>query len=177
VPDARFAVAAFRESHAAMARKLLESGNAPAVSPTFVDIHVGRTPELMHLADCCMACSGSVSMELLYHQKPTVILYWISRTAFFAQSLMRKVKYITLVNLLASGGLEPKADSPAPEEMLFPEFLTCEDKSAEMAAHVTGWLTNRGQREAVVAELAALKARVANAGASARAAEYILERL
>ena len=39
----------------------------------------GKTPELMRLADCCMAVSGSVSLELLYHTKPTVILYWISR--------------------------------------------------------------------------------------------------
>ena len=44
-----------------------------------IEVCVGRTPELIHLADCCMAVSGSVSLELLYHTKPTVILYWIRR--------------------------------------------------------------------------------------------------
>jgi len=32
---------------------------------------------------------------------PTVILYWISRPAYFVQGIFRKSKYITLVNLLA----------------------------------------------------------------------------
>ena len=60
-----------------------------------------RTPELIHLADCCLAVSGSVSLELLYQTKPTVILYWITPLAFAVQKRFRKVKYITLVNLLA----------------------------------------------------------------------------
>ena len=36
----------------------------PAGSP--IEVHRRRTPELIHLADCCMAVSGSVSLELLY---------------------------------------------------------------------------------------------------------------
>ena len=63
-----------------MARK---SGRASRDCP--IEVHVGRTPELIHLADCCMAVSGSVSLELLYQTKPTVILYWISRLAYFVQ--------------------------------------------------------------------------------------------
>ena len=43
-----------------------------------------------------------VSLELLYHTKPTVILYYISRLAFFVQTFFRKVRYITLVNLLTT---------------------------------------------------------------------------
>ena len=46
-----------------------------------MEIHTGKTPELVHAADCCMAVSGSVSLELLYHTKPTVILYWVTRRA------------------------------------------------------------------------------------------------
>ena len=49
-----------------------------------------------------MAVSGSVSLELLYQIKPTVILYRISRVAYFVQDFFRHVKYITLVNLLSS---------------------------------------------------------------------------
>ncbi len=30
-----------------------------------VEVCVRRTPELIHLADCCMSVSGSVSLELL----------------------------------------------------------------------------------------------------------------
>ena len=68
--------------------------------PLPVEVHLGRTPELMQAADCCMACSGSVSLELLYHKRPTAILYWIAPTAYFVQRLFRRSRYITLVNLL-----------------------------------------------------------------------------
>ena len=53
-----------------------------------------------------------MSLELLYHAKPTVILYWISPLAYAVQKRFRKVKYITLVNLLAGGELFP-ADTDA----------------------------------------------------------------
>jgi lipid-A-disaccharide synthase len=61
-----------------------------------------------------------------------------------------------------------------PEEALFPEYLTCEDKSEQIARHVIDWLTIPGRRAERVAALAALKAQVARGGASRRAAEYIL---
>ncbi len=185
VPAARFAVGAFREDQAEMVRRALakqaegpraggEGDGIPVASsgfpfvPADVDVYVGKTPELMHLADCCMACSGSVSLELLYHATPTVILYWISRSAYFVQGFFRKAKYITLVNLLA-GEDEGRE--------VFPEYLTCQDRSAEIAGHVIRWLTDAAERQARVAELERLKEKVARSGASARAAEYILKGL
>jgi len=177
VPDVRFAIAAFKPHQAEHARR------AAAAAGVRIDVHVGRTPELMSLADCCMACSGSVSLELLYYTKPTVILYWISRLAYFVQGFFRKVKYITLVNLLTADELYPQditpfdPNQPDADRVLFPEYLTCEDKSVQIAGHVIEWLMDPPKREARVAQLAALKARVAHGGASSRAAEYILRAL
>jgi lipid-A-disaccharide synthase len=177
VPDVRFAAAAFKPHQAAIVRRTADEARLP------LDIHVGRTPELMRLADCCMAVSGSVSLELLYHAKPTVILYWISRPAFFVQKFFRKVKYITLVNLLTTDELYPSdvtpfdPSQPDADRVLFPEYLTCEDKSSQIAAHVVEWLTDRAKRESRTAALAALKNRVAHGGASRRAADYILDHL
>jgi lipid-A-disaccharide synthase len=189
----------------------------------------------MHLAACAMACSGSVSLELLHHTTPTVILYWVNRLAYRVQDAFRTVKYITLVNLLAEweraqGGLRgqvpdfesvcfrrktgPAALTPGPSPAdrsavggrgetcqipgpdsltpgptpglsqatggrgeLFPEYLTCEDRSAAIAGHVVEWLTDAGKRQRCVAELERLKAQVAAGGASARAAEYVLQRM
>ncbi|OHB81814.1 MAG: lipid-A-disaccharide synthase [Planctomycetes bacterium RBG_16_64_10] len=177
VPNVQFAIAAFRSHHAEMAAKMVKTTGLP------IDVFVGRTGELIHLADCCMACSGSVSLELLYHAKPAVILYWISRLAYFVQGFFRKVKYITLVNLLASDELYPadlrpydprQADA---DKVLMPEYLTCADKSAEIAGHVVEWLTDRARWDARVAALQALRARMCLSGASQRAAEYILQQL
>jgi lipid-A-disaccharide synthase len=175
--DVRFAVAAFNEKQAAMARRQTHQSAAP------VDVFVGKTPELIRLAHCCMACSGSVSLELLHHAKPTVILYWVNRAAYFVQGFFRKVKYITLVNLLAADDPFPQdvtpydPNQPGAEKALFPEYLTCEDKSRQIAAHVIQWLNDAGEREASVARLLELRAKFGAGGASGRAAEYILQAL
>jgi lipid-A-disaccharide synthase len=177
VPGVRFAVASFKPHQAEIARQQV------AASGLSIEVCVGKTPELVRLADCCMAVSGSVSLELLYHTKPTVILYRISRAAYFVQGFFRRVKYITLVNLLAADELFPRdvtpfdPSQPDADRVLFPEYLTCEDKSDQIAAHVIEWLTDPAKRAARVAALARLKAEVGHGGASTRAAEYILEKL
>jgi len=201
VPEARFAIAAFKPKHAQMAREMVvasgqwavggESGEQGAGSgeqsgensKLVIDIYSGQTPELMQLATCCMACSGSVSMELLYHTKPTVIHYWVSPLAYLVQKRFRKVKYITLVNLLSTGELYPAdlspyhPSQPGAEKVLFPEYLTCEDKSAAVAGHVIEWLNDPSALARQIAALEQLKAEVAHGGASVRAAEYILREL
>jgi lipid-A-disaccharide synthase len=140
VPEARFAIASFKPSQAEFARQAVAASGLP------IEIHVGRTAEIVHAADCAMAVSGSVSLELLYHTKPTVILYYVSRFAFFVQRFLRKVRYITLVNLLTTDDLFPKRvatydpTDPADAHVLMPEYLTCGDKSQQVAAHVVEWL-------------------------------------
>jgi len=177
VPDVRLAMACFKPHQAEIARRETEAAGLP------VEICVGKTPELMSLADCAMAVSGSVSLELLYHATPTVILYWVNRLGYFVQGFFRKVKYITLVNLLSTDELYPSDMSPYDpaqpdaDKVLFPEYLTCEDKSRQIADHLIEWLTDPAKRAARVAQLEALKAKVAHGGASSRAAEYIIAAL
>ena len=142
---------------------------------------VRRTPELIRAADCCLAVSGSVSLELLYQTKPTVILYWISPLAFWVQKQFRHTRYITLVNMLASDDVFPQDlslyDPASPRDacVLFPEYLTCEDKSAALAGHIVTWLTDRAAQEQLTARLAELKREIGHDGASRRAADYIAD--
>jgi len=175
VPRVRFAVAAFKPSQAELIREAAAGSGLP------IEVHIGRTAEIIHAADCAMAVSGSVSLELLYHTTPTVILYYISRLAFFVQRFFRKVRYITLVNLLTTSDLFPKRvatydpTDPRDAGVLMPEYLTCEDRSRQVAAHVIEWLTDPVQRAARVGQLAELKERVGHGGASHRAADYLLD--
>ena len=177
VPDVRFAVASFKPHQAEFARRLTAASELP------IEVHLKRTPELIELADCCMAVSGSVSLELLHHGKPTVVLYWIGRFAYFVQGFFRKVKYITLVNLLSADELFPAdvtpydPSQPDADQVLFPEYLTCEDRSEQIAAHVVEWLTDERRRRERVRQLVQLKVRVGHGGASRMAAEYILKAL
>jgi lipid-A-disaccharide synthase len=171
-------VASFNEKQAAIAREMVHTAGVDA------DVFVGRTPELIHLAHSCIACSGSVSLELLHHQKPTVIIYHVSRWfAFIAQRIFVKVKYITLVNLLADP--QPFTDKPVAfnprgknaQLVPFPEYPTCEDRSAELAMHTIEWLTQPLAYKQKELQLAELRARFGHTGASRRAAEYIVRAL
>ncbi|NLE39722.1 MAG: hypothetical protein GX621_17015, partial [Pirellulaceae bacterium] len=94
-----------------------------------------------------------------------------------------RVKYITLVNLLSTDALDDSdltpfdPAQPGAENIPFPEYLTSEDKSAQIASHVVEWLTDETARARRVDQLVRLKAEVAHGGASSRAAEYILGHL
>ncbi len=175
--DTCFVIASFNEQQAGVAREMLAKHVALPVQ-----VVVNRTTELIQLADCCLACSGSVSLELLYHAKPSVIGYRLSRIAYWAQSKFRTVKYITLANLIASDDIYCRAGSSSKfigdaRKALFPEFVTCEDESDAIAEKLTTWLTNDSKRLAVADRLARLRQQHAIPGASQRAAEYIYKEL
>ncbi len=148
-----------------------------------IEVCVGKTPELMRLADCAMSVSGSVSLELLVSHDTDGYPLLDYRFAYFVQTFFRKVKYITLVNLLATDGLDASGivpfgpAQPDAERVPFPEYLTYEDKSAQIAGHVVQWLRDPAARADRVERLRCLKAEVAHGGASNRAAEYILDTL
>ena len=177
IPDARFAIAAFKESQAEFASTLVEESGLD------IDVYTGRTPELMQAADCCMACSGSVSLELMYHQKPTVILYHMSKLLYRYARIMVNIRYITLVNLIASAKpFEPltvpwSQDHPDCEDIPMPEYPTCTDKSEVVAEHVIQWLGDHRRYNESVSQLATLAEMYGHPGASQRAAVFILESL
>jgi lipid-A-disaccharide synthase len=155
-PAARFLVAAFNERHAVDARAAAAATGLP------VEVFVGRTPEIIELADVCVAVSGSVSLELMFRAKPTVIVYRMSPLSLWLARRLVKLQYFTLVNLLAG-------------EELFPEIATSRDESDRIAGQLLRWLTDAGERQAAVARIAALRDRVAVPGACDRAAAFLLQ--
>lgn len=98
----------------------------------------------------------------MYRLKPAVILYRVGRVfSFLARRVLLRVRYITLVNLLA-------------DEELYPEFATSRDCTADIAAHVLDWLNDPAARAARVERLRRLRDEVARPGACDRAAEFLL---
>ncbi len=154
-PDARFLVAAFNERHAIEARAAIAATQLP------VEVHVGRTPEIIELATACVAVSGSVSLELMYRAKPTVIIYRMTPLSLWLARRLVKLRYFTLVNLLAG-------------EEIFPEISTSQDDSSKIAGHVLRWMNNSNERQDLVARLTALRDRVAVPGACDRTAELLV---
>jgi lipid-A-disaccharide synthase len=176
VPSVRFAIASFNDRQAALARAEVARHGLP------MEVYVGRTPELIHLSRCCLACSGSVSLELLYHVKPAVILYKVSRWLYLvARYVLARCKYITLVNLLAAedrfdvrGRRTYDPQAPGAEHVPYPEYPTYQDVSGQLAQHIIEWLAKPEKLSSRVALLERLKAQLCHSGASSTAADYIL---
>ena len=179
VPQARFAIASYNEKQAELARSIIATRQG-LVEPS---VYVDRTREIMNHATCALACSGSVSLELLHEQTPTVIHYKIDRFGNFLQKRFRRCKFITLVNLLAS---EHRFESDADydpnlvqhmDEAPFPEYLTMHDRASEMAHHLVRWLVDEELRQAAIKTLQPIREGFVKPGASRNAARFIAEKL
>ena len=156
-PDARFLVASFNERQRDEAERLAAGGDLP------ITFHVGRTPEVIEAAEACISVSGSVSLELMYRLKPTVVLYKVGRVfGVVATGFFLMVKYVTLVNLLA-------------DEEVFPEYATMYDKSGQIAGDILTWLNDPAALARRVERLRQLKDEFARPGACERAAAFLAE--
>jgi lipid-A-disaccharide synthase len=119
---------------------------------------------VIQTADACIAVSGSVSLELMYRAKPTVIVYRMRPLSLWLARRLVKLPYFTLVNLLAG-------------QELFPEIATARDESEQIAGHVLHWLNDPAEHAKKVAALNALREQVAVPGACERAAGFLLSEL
>lgn len=158
------------------------NSTGPRSNQTAIELFHSRTPELMRAATACLACSGSVSLELLYHRKPTVIVYKIARWAMLVQALLIRVQYITLVNLIAAkdirrktwGPYNPDADSA---NAVMPEYLTSGNPATKVAEHLANWMEDPVKLAATVRRLNELAEKYGHPGASNKVADYILDQL
>ena len=156
-PDTRFLVACFKQAHLERVQEVLRQKPMP-----YVEAHVGRTPEIIDLAQIVIAVSGSVSLELLYRTKPSVIVYRAAAFFLFLSWFMRTGKYISLPNLLA-------------DRELYPEYLSasCEAKAA--GRKVIEWLDQPAELAEVRKRLQTLRNQAARPGACERSAQFIFD--
>jgi lipid-A-disaccharide synthase len=178
LPQVRWAIASFNEKQAELARRLVAAAGLP------IEVYVGRTAELIALSRCCLACSGSVSLELLHAAKPSVVLYCVERWGYeLATRFFLKVKYITLVNLLAADdpflarGQRYDSAGACARDVPLPEYLTWRDVSGALADQLIVWLSDVEEHARSRARLTAVKQQYAATGASATAAAYVLDAL
>jgi len=176
VPDASVAVACFNYHHSEAVREYLAQADLP------FDVFVKRTPELIELSTICLACSGSVSLELMYHHKPSIVVYRLSRIQAAFKWLALTCRFITLVNLLAVDDINRSKNKPHDatkpnQEIPFPEFPWVNNPSIPIADLAISWLKNPSELERRRAQLRDLSTRFGQAGATQRAATFILEQL
>jgi lipid-A-disaccharide synthase len=160
LPGVRFLVAAYKEGQRETCARMLAQ-RAPELA---VSLHVGKTSEIIELADAALMVSGSVSLELLARTTPAVVVYRVNRALNWFARFMLTCRYVSLPNLIA--------DRP-----VMPEFVRIGDPRPAIAAMTDvlhHWLTDRDEYLRQKSELARLRALVGGAGATKNAAAAIL---
>jgi lipid-A-disaccharide synthase len=157
-PETRFLIASFNDKQAAIACRLMAGMNLP------VQVHFGRTQEIIEMAEACISVSGSVSLEIMYRTKPAVVVYRVSNLGLRLGRYYMTCRFITLVNLLA-------------DKEIYPEFLTDRNPSAGVAERVLELLDKPEKAEQVCKDLREVRDRVAQPGACERAAKFLIDEL
>jgi lipid-A-disaccharide synthase len=167
-PQTRFLVASYKQSQVEECQRMLAESPENCYSRLHVELHVGRTAEIIEASDACLMVSGSVSLELLARRTPAVVLYrasgWIH---YLLARMLVTCRFISLPNLIAG------------EEMM-PEYPFRGDGAREieeMSRIVDGWLSEPAALEREVARLDRVAQQIAQPGATDRAAACLAQRL
>jgi lipid-A-disaccharide synthase len=162
-PHTRFLVASYKEEHREWCRGKIvgEDNELP------IHFFVGKTPEVLCLADCCLMVSGSVSLEVLARSKPAVVIYRFTRKVRLALYFLLTCKFLSLPNLIA-------------HRAIMPEFYCAWDRDGDiekMADILRGWVSDPDKLKTTTADMRRLGEEVIQSGATTRAAKAILSRL
>ncbi|MBI1347939.1 lipid-A-disaccharide synthase [bacterium] len=161
-PNTQFLIANYKESQRQWCQN--EYRNSGAEVP--LTFFVGKTSEIIQLADCAMMVSGSVSLEMLARGTPATVVYCAGRVTYLIGRLLVTIKYFSLPNLIAN-------------RPLMPEHLCVGDPEPAiqaLTADVDRWLSDPATLTQIQAEFAELKRSIGAAGATKRVAEVIEHR-
>ena len=112
----------------------------------------GRAPELLAASDAAIVASGTATLEAALAQTPLVVVYRTSWLTWLVGRLLVRVRFVSLVNLLAG-------------RALVPELLQTECTPERIAAAAAPLLEESPARGAQLEGLRALRDLLAPAGA------------
>ena len=162
-PMVRFLVAALKDQHADWCRSQI-----PAIDKNLpIEFFSAKTSEIITLSDCVLTKSGSVSLELMAREKPTVVLYHVSNLTYVLGKLLTRLNSMTLPNMIAG-------------ETIMPEFLGAGRSmiAVDQAQHaMSELLRSKEARQIQKIALHKLAKSFAQPGASGRTASLLLEDL
>ena len=137
-----------------------------AIARSAVPVRIARESiyEIIHASDIVLVASGTATLETACMLKPMVIMYKVAWPTYFLGRMLVKLPYIGLVNVIAG-------------RKIMPEFIQHDAAPERIAAASLDFLTDDARYLAAVEALRAVRARVGEEGASARAAEAVLSAL
>lgn len=163
-PKAQFLVACLKQDHLEKCMAQLTAADK------VLNLHffVGKTSEIIEIADCALMKSGSVSLEMMARNTPAAVVYQIGRTTYTLMKPVFNLKSITLPNLIAG-------------KTIFPEFLAVGKKVDETIASsvevLDRLIASPAARDEQKLELQQVCEVAGKTGATARAAHFLAEQL
>ena len=156
--DYQFVIAAAPAQLLSFYDEVLKQGNQP-VLPENIKIIEGQTYDLLQHATAALVKSGTSTLETALFGVPQVVCYKGNPISYAIAKRVIKVKYISLVNLIA--------DKVIVKELIQSE-LTTENIVSELRKAIDN-------QDAIKKEYTLLRGMLGNAGASERAAKLMVE--
>jgi lipid-A-disaccharide synthase len=122
---------------------------------------IGETYEALHAARFCLVASGTATVETMLHGVPFCILYKVNPATYWLARMLVHIEHIGMVNILA-------------KRTIVPEFIQYEAVVEKVLPVALDLIEEGPQREAMLAELTAVREQIGGSGASAHAAQEIL---
>jgi lipid-A-disaccharide synthase len=137
-------------------RAMIEGGSFPA---TLVE---GQTYRVMAAADCALVASGTATLETACFGTPMIVCYKTSRLTYLIARLTVRIPWISLANIVAG-------------RQIVPELIQGDLTSTRLASHALAILDDPSVAKAQRDGLSLVREKLGAAGASERAARFILE--
>jgi len=155
IPESRFLISCGHIDHLPLIHTMVKRYGLDA------ETVVGSLGEIIEAATLCLTASGTVTLEVAYHQKPMIVAYRVTPFAYFVARPYMDTPFLSLVNTVA-------------ERFLVPEKFMYRDDYPWVARQALELLTGEGKRDGVVQGLSSIMGDIARPGASATAAQEIL---
>jgi lipid-A-disaccharide synthase len=122
----------------------------------------GRVDDVLAASDVVVTASGTATVQAALHERPMVVLYKLSPVTYAIGKRFVRVDTYAMANLVAGA-------------RVVPELIQGDCTPERVAEETVALLTDRARWQRVRARLAETRAKLGPPGASARAAEAVLE--
>lgn len=158
-PDLQFVLPVAPTLDQDFIRSFLDQGGVP------VTLVVGRVYDVLRASDAAIVASGTATLETGLMDIPMVIVYRVSPTNYFIMTrLAPGVKDVGLVNIVAG-------------KRIVPELVQDDSTPENMAKEIAALLDDPAYAAKMRNDLADMRTRLGQGGASARAAAVVQELL
>jgi len=125
-----------------------------------IKIVEGKPYDCMNIADFCLVCSGTATLETTIMQKPFCLVYKTSALNYLLYRPQIKLPYIGLVNIVAG-------------RKIIPEFIQFNASPKKIADYSVKTLQDKNKLQNISNDLAKTNASLGTKGAASRAAKII----